>query len=347
MLWGKWVKMAKKLELNDDLIKKLVPYFQSGHLNFIIGSGASFPAIQLAGNIESEINALIALDEEHEANVKAIEFAEQILAKHFANPKHAQTITTEENYKNFLNNLDTLLYNRHDILIPKQASIFTTNYDMFIEGAASGIPSIILNDGFDRSTLLNGKYRLAPDRYYDRVYRSGAVFSRQTEVPTINLIKLHGSLNWERSDAEIFYRFSQYTYLSTEQKQNQGFVKGQIEKFAMILPSLRKFGSTLLDRTYYDLLRLYSNSLDKENSLLAAFGFSFADDHILDITKRALRNPTLQLIIFGFDANSVAIFEQKFSSNKNVTIIAPPTDSNIGFAEFNQVLKTIATGEGT
>ena len=59
--------------------------------------------------------------------------------------------------------------------------------------------------------------------------------------------------------------------------------------FYMILPKKDKFKETLLNRVYYDMLRIYANELDKENTLLITNGFSFDDEHILDITKRALK----------------------------------------------------------
>ncbi len=49
-----------------------------------------------------------------------------------------------------------------------------------------------------------------------------------------------------------------------------------------------------MDSTYYELLRIYNNELDREGTLLVSFGFSFGDKHILDITRRALKNPTLR-----------------------------------------------------
>jgi hypothetical protein len=92
---------------------------------------------------------------------------------------------------------------------------------------------------------------------------------------------------------------------------------------AVILPNMRKFESTLLDRIYFDLLRLYSNALEVENSLLFVFGFSFADQHVLDITKRALRNPTAMIVLFAFQLSDVVDFEDKFSAHRNVLIIHP------------------------
>jgi hypothetical protein len=73
--------MAQVVEVAADnaaAIKFLESFIQSGNLNFLIGSGASSPAIKVAGSIESEINALLATGNDAQANVKSIEFIEEI-----------------------------------------------------------------------------------------------------------------------------------------------------------------------------------------------------------------------------------------------------------------------------
>jgi hypothetical protein len=51
---------------NEPAAQFLEPYLQSGNLNFLIGSGASAPAIKTAGNIEADINALLAANNDTE-----------------------------------------------------------------------------------------------------------------------------------------------------------------------------------------------------------------------------------------------------------------------------------------
>ena len=66
------------------------------------------------------------------------------------------------------------------------------------------------------------------------------------------------------------------------------------------------------------------HTLEKENSLLMVMGFSFADEHILNIVCRAARrNPTLQIIIFAFEDNCVEEYENKFKGLPNVSILGP------------------------
>ena len=57
-----------------------------------------------------------------------------------------------------------------------------------------------------------------------------------------------------------------------------------------------------MDKNYYDLLRIFSNELEKENSVLFVLGFSMADEHISEIVTRSIEsNPTLMVYIFAYD----------------------------------------------
>lgn len=339
--------MADIVTLEDGLeevSKLLESYIQSGNLNFLFGSGASMPAIQLAGNIEAEINAMLEAGEIAEADLKALTFIEEIEDKDtrlVIGIEDAETKQTLSAYIDFLEVLDELLFERKNILLPRQANIFTTNYDTFFEHAASELPALILNDGFDRTSAVRTNFPFAPERYFDRTYRSGAIYNRQAEVPTVNLVKVHGSLTWNKLSSGISFRVKYPDVLSEEQKQDESQVEDALRKRGLILPNLKKFESTLMDRVYYDLLRVFSNALDRDNALLITFGFSFADEHILDITKRALRNPTAQLIIFSYSEESADDFEEKFSKHRNVKIISPQDGENIDFSRLNSLLREI------
>lgn len=92
----------------------------------------------------------------------------------------------------------------------------------------------------------------------------------------------------------------------------------------IINPTKGKFETTTRNFTFYELLRVYSNILEKANSVLFVMGFSFADEHIREITKRVLvTNPTLQLIIFSYTSIEKKNFEEYFNDYHNVHIITP------------------------
>ena len=335
------------LELDglEKTARLLERYIQSAHINFLFGSGASIPAIQLAGTVEKEIDQHLAASEYNEANEKALTFIEELEYQHGFLPagytKGDDTDITLQNYIRFLSSVDRILFERKNILLPRQANVFTTNYDEFFEVAASLLPSLVLNDGFNRRIGKSG-FEYAPELFFDRVYRSSTVYQHQSEIPSVNLVKVHGSISWKRqTDEKIVLGEPEKVQLTAVEKNNPQDVKDALAKRAVILPNMRKFESTLLDRVYFDLLRLYTNAMEMENALLFVFGFSFADEHILDITRRALRNPTAKVVIFAFNQNGAADFEAKFSAHRNVLIIKPTDGQNIGFPELNTLFDMI------
>lgn len=345
--------MAEVVEVRADkeeLAKLLGAYIQSGNLNFLLGSGASLPAVPVAGNIETEIDALLGANQEAAANLKCLDFMatiEEVHASISADPPVADVASTLKGYSDLVSVVDRILFARKNVLLPRQANVFTTNYDMFIEYAAGGLPGLVLNDGFDRTWALGAGFPFAPERYFDRTYRSGSIYVHQTEVPSINLVKLHGSLSWRHSAVDIVFDAAPLPALNANQRADPAAVAAYLQKRVLILPNLRKFHSTLIDRIYYDLLRLFANAMDRGNAVLFSFGFSFADEHILDITKRALRNPTAQLIIVSFDSDSAPIYQSKFAKHRNVTILAPAVGTTLGIGEFNRLLESVLPETGS
>ena len=224
-------------------------------------------------------------------------------------------------------------------ILEKQVTIFTTNYDLFVEAAAESFPSLILNDGFDRKPNLLDRAVYSTRKFFDTVYHRGPLYNYVTEIPSVNLIKLHGSLSWSKDGDELTYAIKETELLTDEELNNEEEVSSYLNGHDLILPHKGKFHETLMGRTYYDLLRIYSNELDKENSLLIAFGFSFLDEHIYDLTQRVLKNPSLILVIFAFNGEAKNGYEEKFAGFSNVTIIWAPEDC-IDFARFNHILNS-------
>lgn len=328
---------------NHNVSKLLEPYIQSGALNFLVGSGASFPAIATAGSIEAEIDADLLLGLDEDADKKSFTFLETINAINLellGTAPGADAVAVRERYKRFVRILDSMLFARKSQLLARQAVVFTTNYDLFLEDAVAAVPGVVLNDGFDRSAPL-ATPTFAPERYFDRIYRSSSPLGRSTEVPTINLVKLHGSLSWQREADEVVARAAPLAAPAAGAIDVAASRSAYLKDHVLILPNVRKFHSTLMERVYYDLLRLFARCLEVDNAVLLAFGFSFVDKHILDLTRRSLRNPTAQLIIVAFDSAAAESFENMFASHRNVTIVAPPAGTTIDFSRLNDILEAI------
>lgn len=83
------------------------------------------------------------------------------------------------------------------------------------------------------------------------------------------------------------------------------------DKLGIVNPDKRKFATTVLNETYYELIRRLANELEKENSVLFVHGFSFRDEHLRDLVLRAARtNPTLQVIVFCYSRGGLQGYEQ-------------------------------------
>ena len=87
---------------------------------------------------------------------------------------------------------------------------------------------------------------------------------------------------------------------------------------------------------------MYSNHLERENSVLFVFGFSFADEHIREITKRvALSNPTLLIVIFAFNQSSKKGIETLLGNSNNIEILAPNDgEDSYSLEEINNLFFT-------
>src|SRR5262249_52105437 len=141
-------------------------------------------------------------------------------------------------------------------------------------------------------------------------------YDNTSELPVFNLVKLHGSLTWQlQGDNNIVFstdlsnvrRVSEVEtadgdfiaaddgatieqlLVASGDKQVGDRVKAFVEaydKLLIINPTKEKFKLTLLNQTHYELLRIFSNELERENTVLFVMGFSFADEHIRELTLR-------------------------------------------------------------
>src|SRR5699024_4268591 len=99
-------------------------------------------------------------------------------------------------------------------------------------------------------------------------------------------------------------------------------------QLGIVNPDKRKFATTVLNQTYYELIRRFSNELEKENSVLFVHGFSFRDEHLRELVLRAARtNPTLQVIVFCYTRSDLRgyrdLLPESELKNGNVQFIIP------------------------
>ena len=274
------------------------------------------------------------------------------------------------NYRRFLETVLAILNKKNR---KNRANIFTTNYDGMIAHTAEKILSLgsydfHLNDGtegFVKKTL--------NARNFGRYFQDYGVFDRHAKsVPQINLIQLHGSVYWYKDgdNIEVSYDIvrAKKRVVDVPRRDNQAFFDALIDEsktdldlvpltdadvthtqnaafreaykaLPVVNPTKWKFHETVFEEHYYQMLRLMSYELEKPDTVFIAFGFSFADEHILNLVKRSLSNPTLQLFVCCFNEAGRSDMEQKFLGFNNVECIT--VDGNLDFAAFNDEVFTV------
>jgi hypothetical protein len=323
-------------DLTPDRLRTLL---QDSHINFLIGAGTPSAFFARLGNIEEALTDLA--EAKASAEVKALVrasiqgyFFENVLVPNLRVVRRdasAQSVLTS--YAMFLRTLNRILLKRHSSLLAKQANIFTTNVDMVFEVALE-ILGMDCSDGF--SGKIQPRFDLAD--FGTLRFRMGSRYEHRSEVPVVNLYKLHGSAAWRqvrrtpsRNDILFDHELGQVASVqeafeaaklhlveimnpddvdATEliSRAASSGVPPEVAAFttaydalSIVNPDKTKFATTVLNETYYELIRRFANELEKENSVLFVHGFSFRDEHLRDLVLRAARtNPTLQVVVFCY-----------------------------------------------
>lgn len=332
---------------------------QGCNINFLLGSGLSFPYLKTLGNIEVLLtqveNSSLADDKKKLVKASLYKcFYDGVISKNLEILNNdADSKAVLQSYKDFLKIWNAILLRRKSTILSKEVNVFTTNIDIFLDKALEDL-SLEYNDGF------NGRFSpsFSLSNFKKSRFKKSLHYDNIAEIPVFNLLKLHGSLSWEIEGGEI--RFSRdlnrikaiagvhidsghiltiandatlasLTVAADGKSSNastETFMR-EYEKLLIVNPTKEKFKDTLLNETYYEHLRIYSNELEKENTILYVMGFSFADEHIREITLRAANsNPTLLINIIAFNSDAKAEIQSRFDlskvKNSNIKFIAPP-----------------------
>ncbi|CAM2776206.1 TPA: hypothetical protein JBL19_11230 [Legionella pneumophila] len=277
-------------------------------------------------------------------------------------------------YSNFIHTILSILYKRTS---PKRrCNIFTTNYDGCIalsseEILKQGQRDFILNDG---TRGFRKKY-LQAKNFNTFLCQTGIFEKNYIDVPQINLIHLHGSAYWQKEDDRIIVdyqssgKFSeigqivtqmsplldQFTDIISSDKSEFSSLNSmrlddlsydleqqfwqEYKKIPIVNPEKWKFHETVFEEHYYQMLRALSYELEKDHTILISFGFSFADEHILNLIKRSLSNHLLQLFVCCFNDQEKKNLEKKFLGYKNIQFIS--CKENLNFEIFNTNVFTL------
>ena len=170
----------------------------------------------------------------------------------------------------------------HLVRTPSKLTIVTTNYDTLIEDAADSIEYTVM-DGFSFS---HRPYFNSDMFEWNLVKDIENIKTRELEYKKniINLLKLHGSLTWERDTKGI------------RRKE-----KADVVNPIMIFPSSNKYMQSYQE-PYFELFTKFQELLKRSNTLLITTGFSFADNHISQMIIQAiLHNKSLAVLISDYN----------------------------------------------
>lgn len=350
---------AEPVAPGDSLtIEKLRTLVQDSHINFLIGAGTSAGYFEQLGPIEKVLTELGAESEEAllaRASVQGFFFEKVLIPNIDLMGGEAAAQPLIKSYARFVAVINRILLKRRSTILSKQTNIFTTNVDMAFEVALE-LLEIDVNDGFSGKI----KPRLDLGQFNTLRFRQGPRFEYRSEIPVMNLFKIHGSAAWKQDGEDVYFdhQLEQVRNVETlfaEAKSDLIPIASKEEivtedllleavgesmtdavssfteaysRLSIVNPEKTKFATTVLNKTYYELLRRLANELEKENSALFVHGFSFRDEHLLDLVLRAAAtNPTLQVVVFCHSRRAYgemkALFPDERVKNGNVLLVQP------------------------
>lgn len=253
----------------------------------------------------------------------------------------------------------------------RRCNIFTTNYDGCIEFTAEELLSsdkinFILNDG---ARGFRKRY-LHVRNFNSFSYQTGIFDQHKIDIPQINLIHLHGSVYWGKYgdeiivdyvnknkdkllDEKLFIDLGEFSkivndntsksadiyHLTIDEGIKKEFWKGY-NQLPIVNPTKWKFYETVFEEHYYQMLRYLSYELEKPNTVLITFGFSFADEHILHLVQRSLSNPSVQLYVCCFNETEYILMGERFKEYNNVELVT--VKDVLDFDKFNNEVFTLS-----
>ena len=287
-------------------IKQLRYFAMTKRLNFLIGSGASVPAIPLMSCFKS---ADISDEEANNSLSDKVKEVSKKVLEDISNSSDEENIKAVlKRYSEFIKVILQLLYHANSRQVTKNINIFTTNYDLFIEKSLDELmkyESFVFNDGS------NGYFNRILDsaNYNKSVAYRGLNDNYLNELPTLSLIKPHGSMNWER-----------------DKEDNILIRQSVVENPVVVKPTGLEGQETFLNNHFHDMLRVFQLELDKPQSILIVIGFSFQDEHIAKMLNRSLKNPELNVFIFCYSESDIQTILTNLSLSdcpRNLNVITP------------------------
>ena len=199
-------------EVDQDFLSDLRKTLESTNINFLLGAGCSMPAFRTLGNLEE---LRVELEEKKDSLgensdviyrlIKAKIDRRFFMGSIYRNVEYVddQRRGSEEDiqrtqaaYKDFCTEAIQTVANRESVDKPKQVTFFTSNYDLCMDLALdeADIPT---------NSAYLGRFarRVTLQTFGNRVFSNGIGLGYRTEIPSANLVKIHGCASW-RNDGD-------------------------------------------------------------------------------------------------------------------------------------------------
>ena len=197
--------------------------------------------------------------------------------------------------------------------------LFTTNYDLCFEKAAGNL-GIVVIDGFSFSQPRRFDARFFN---YDVVRRAtGSDESHDFVEGVVQILKLHGSVNWDKKKHEII--------------QNE-----KPEVPCLIYPTSTKYEQSY-SQPHLEMMSQFQTTLREPNTCLITIGFGFNDNHLLAPVLAAINsNPSFKLLVIDPSAKSKSEQASEVYLTLREKIADGEADITMLNAEFGQFVKLI------
>lgn len=201
-------------EVDQDFLSDLRKTLESTNINFLLGAGCSMPAFRTLGNLE-ELRVELeekkrSLGENWEVLydlIKAEIDRRFFMGSIYRNVEYVNDgkkdseddiQQTRAAYKDFCTEAIHTVANRESVDKPKQVTFFTSNYDLCMDLALdkAGIPT---------NSAYQGRFSqvVTQQTFGNRVFSNGIGLGYRTEIPSANLVKIHGCASWRNDGKEL------------------------------------------------------------------------------------------------------------------------------------------------
>ena len=274
----------------------------------------------------------------------------------------------------FTTNYDLFLEKAFDLYLEKNNRISLN------DGAEGYFRRYLDSDNYNKTTAHSGLY----DNYYMETPTFNLIKlhgSANWSLDSNNRILIDNDLGYFESFKKIAHDILNENYDDYSEEKQRDYIKRHIEeietlldlemlehnttllesikidekhidrmdKLQIIMPTKEKFKNTVFSNHYYSMIRYMKETLEKKDSVLLVFGFSFADEHLRTELRRAFTNPGLLIYIVCYkDSDKDSILNVMDYTDKTLPInISFITPSSIKlFSDSNEILEyTVLYGE--